>query len=574
MPRTHPEVFRGYAGAVEALRRAFGPSDGWLARKEFLDRLELGRVVDRAWLEERLRPLAESLAPVEALPEPFRLTLELQVYALRWLLRVERRGPAPALVVEEGGPAEDPVGGVPEPTEPYAELGERLRPGAATPVDDLLTTLRDLEAAGATLRARVDVLLNKRELNRRLADHPDPARCSRPVAFLFPKALAAMLDRRSLREIERDLFEPGQRTVLLVFGLAGGFGNRLITVCGAGLEDRLESLLGDPLPDGAVERLERTREFRRSQSLWAEAPRWLTPEVFAPDAERNVATDGTGERRRRALLASFQNLRLLLSVLFLADAAEEVDGGHRVEYSGFGRAVVPVDRAGIRKVQRGRAPERIYELYAFAYDGFSADKLEIVQQFLSLIVADTEELFTRAGEVQEAAKKTYDRALVDKVGAYFEARHKIQERLKTAVAEIAAAVIALSREVSGDLYKVVGLIAAAVVGYLVKTGIGAWAGLGAAVVIAGYLALVLAFHVPTLARTQELRLKQHGDYIRSFGDVLRRREIDDFLDDPHLDETDQLFRRKVATARWIYGTVLALAVLAALVFGNLLARAG
>ena len=201
-------------------------------------------------------------------------------------------------------------------------------------------------------------------------------------------------------------------------------------------------------------------------------------------------------------------------------------------------------------------------MYTYAYQGLSADKLEVVQQFLSLMVNDVPGLCRRAEDVRDAAKKTYDRTLIARVKEYFEARQKIQDRIKSAVDATATTVTSLSRDLSSDLYKIAGLIVGAVVGALLKPDLSLWVGLAAAVGIAIYLILVVFFHLSTMKDAYDLGTKQNEIYIGSFKDVLSDQEIAAFKKDERLEDAKSLFveRRKWATRIYLLFLVAALMV--------------
>jgi hypothetical protein len=167
---------------------------------------------------------------------------------------------------------------------------------------------------------------------------------------------------------------------------------------------------------------------------------------------------------------------------------------------------------------------------------------------------------TKAPDIRDATKKTYERILVDKVKDYFEARQKIQDRIKGAVDTTATDVTGLTRELTSDLYKIAGLILATVIGTLLDPNVTVLLGFLAALGIATYLATVIFFHLSTIKRARELSVEQNEVYIRSFGDTLRKQEVEDFVEDKRLKDANALFVNKSRWADRIYASLLVIAL--------------
>jgi len=412
---------------------------------------------------------------------------------------------------------------------------------------------------------------------RRFAAGGDPERLPTPIVFLFPEAVAAALAAHSLGELEAKCFLPGRRAVFLVFGMEGGFGNDLVAFTGQGWAGRLDELLTRPLPDAVLEESRKVLDLHRAGGVWLERCRWLRPELFE--------LQGTPERPAAgvaAILGELRLLRVLLAAVFLSDHAEAVaedeaveDGAEqRVKFRGRVEVQIGVGRKALAAIdgepelwtdrQETDRIDDLYRLYQYAYKGFSVDKLKIAQEFVALLVRDLATLGTKASEVEGATRKTYQRSLTKRVEEYFQARQKIQDRLEAAVSEVAGGMLGLTREVSGDLYKVAGLSIGALVGAFLKPNLTPVALLTAGAGVAIYAFLVIALHLPTVERTAALRLEQHRSYIRSFEDVLEEVELQRFLDDPHLRDVDVLLTRKAGWARLVYLAALMVALLVAL----------
>ena len=550
---TRLQTFQLYATAVDALRTYFGDQHEALVGGESPSQYELSTEIEAfAWLKEDLPPLAASL-----LPARFRLRLTLTVHDFQAVLRIH--GVAAQLEVdcESAGHLEgEPLGPLPaEAVEAFEALQNMLQAGiAGLPVGEVYNLLEVLAAGGATVGLSLQVFVDKNWINRRLVTDVNKNERPKVVSFLFPEALLVTLQRMSLASFEEEFCQYGRRTVIPVFGFSGCLNSDILSICGRGHESKLDAFLTKPLPDEVFQRAKKSLDFRQSQSLWVFPTTWLTPDVFALTAEPPAENSMGAEVCRQ--LKSFQ---ALLSAIFLADYVEFHDNQYWVEYRGLGRARLPVQRTTL--LEHEPHLEALYQLYVYAYDGFSADKLEIAQQFSSLIAVNLAALCDRAAEIRDATKKTYDRALVEKVKDYFDARHKIQERIKTAVGETASSVIGLTRDVSADLYKISGVVAGAVASALLKPDLSLWAALGASLVIAVYMSLVIFYHLATLKRAYDIRMSQHSAYIQSFKDILRTAEIQAFLSDEHLGKAQVMFSEKCKWAMAIYAAFLTIAVI-------------
>jgi hypothetical protein len=290
-------------------------------------------------------------------------------------------------------------------------------------------------------------------------------------------------------------------------------------------------------------------------------PAWLTPELFEL---RAVQPCGEGCAELNKSLRSFQPW---LSAIFMADLVKLVSGNYYVEYRGLGKSRFAITREELD----GCAEEwgHLYELYRYACGERLADKLEIAQQFISLNTDSTLTLCKKARDFTVAAEATYGRTLVKKVEAYFAARQSVNERIQAAVGEVSNDAIGLSRDVGSDLYKIIGVMALAIAGALFRTDVGLMAVLVGLSAIAVYLLLVLAYHLPTLAKAADLRKDQHESYIKSFDDVLSEAEIEDFVDNNIWNAARTLFTEKRTQACVIYTILLIVSLLAAIGVGVL-----
>jgi len=155
--------------------------------------------------------------------------------------------------------------------------------------------------------------------------------------------------------------------------------------------------------------------------------------------------------------------------------------------------------------------------------------------------------------------------LRDKVSIYFDALNKIQERLKEATDKSAESVINLSRNVSEDVYKIVGVLTLAAAGALLKPELGWPVGLAASLIISAYLGLVIFYHLKTVERAYHLGLDHYSSYVDSFKPTLGETATAEFLKDKNLSNAKDLFLNRTIAAEQLYALCLLLSLTLALI---------
>jgi hypothetical protein len=508
---------------------------------------------DVGWLKEHLSSLAELL-----LPAGFSLTLEVAVADLKVALQFRQAGGHLILIPEMNEAPTDTAtdDSQPEAVEALIDFREALgQPEVELGI--VLESLEKLADGQVKFSLAIRLFLDKGAINSRVASNGSSSQRPKVVSFLFCESFIASIATISPNDFEREFCQEGTRTLLLVFDLNGGLNGDFLNVCGRDIEQEFETNASTPLSIERLQMVKKSLDFRKSQSLGSFNTAWLLPDVF----ELSARSSDPGVAQLKRQLQKFQ---ALLSAIYLADLVDQRDGNFWVEYRGIGKAGFPVGYPDLLKCESNWG--RLYELYQYAYDGLSADKLEIAQQFTSLLAQDIESLCGKATEIRDATKKTYDRALVNKVEDYFKARQSIQERIQTAVTEVSNDAIGLGRDLSSDLYKVVGVSGLAIAGALFKTDVGMLAVAVGFLAIAVYFAVVVFYYLPTVKRAVELRKSQHEAYIGSFDDVLGETEIDEFIKNPNWIEARTMFSDKHWWATVIYGLLLVVSTVIAVGF--------
>ena len=552
------DIFQLYRSAAESLLQEFNDRKEDLFKGETATLFEYRYNLEKLeWLDDRLPRLAEALLPAHF---TLRLSLVIHDYQVVLLLRDEKGRLWGQVELAGEYTPNDNLGAAPETALPnLIALQERLQENpAGIWMDEFSALVKALAQAGVMVQSELALFLDKRAVERRILAGVEKAARPKLTVYLFSKALGKALSRMPLEALEREYFLPSRRAVWLVFSMHGYLEGDYLLVYGQGGQDRLDLARIGKLPQESLDANIKALNLRRISGPWTEPLRWLTPAVF----EVRPAPDGDPES---AVLHQLQSIQALLSTLYLADQVDMDEDCYRVSFRGLGSTSFWLGRADMKPA--AGPLNGLYALYEYAYAGFSPDKVEIAQQFISLMVEDPAGLIRKSEEVREATQKTYqERVLIERVSDYFEARHKIQERLRSATEAATSGLIDLSREVSGDIYKMAGIVGAAVVAAVIQPNITLFAVLVAFVIIAIYLALVLFYHLPTLQRANKLSTQGHKAGIRSFEDVLSISEVKKYLEDDQLTQAQTLLAQAMRRAMLIYfvfffGTILILILL-------------
>lgn len=502
-------------------------------------------IPDLQWLQLSLPQLAEELSS----SPPFTLKLEIGVAGYRVISNIERAAGNLTLSGHEVDDSALSTAPLSDPTKLTLKEFRNLFTNKTQAVDLNTVVLQatGLTGQGVAVDLKLDLYLDKGRLNRNLANAAASDVIANIVSYLFQAQLKSKLANTTVDRFETEFLIAGKPTVFLVFDLAGGLASDFISVCGPDQHDIVEALLTRALADETLIRAEQVREFRQSQSFGNFAPRWLMPEFVALTVTRGDPND-TAELKRH-----LQRFQPALAAIFMADFVEADENGiYSVEYRGLHPKRFRLDNVQLNAEERHWP--RLYKLYQYAYDGVSGDKLEIVQQFISQFAEDAATLCAKATEIRESTKKTHDRTLIVRVQEYFGARQSVQERIQTAVAELTDDMITFSREVSADVYKVIGVIALAIAGSFFKAEVGIIALLLGFLTIAIYLLIVVFYHLPTLKSATNLRKLQHDAYINSFEDVLTDAELENFRINPNWATARTSFENKLWWTKAIYLT--------------------
>ena len=541
-------IFQVYTAAVEALTSYFSGRPEAVVGEESPSEYSFTDAVQftKDW-QPSLVALLEKLRAAS-----FRCTLTLSTGLYQWQIQVFNAAGGLALTplrpTEPEGATPLPDEAVPAQDTFHAAVEKAVSLETNLAIDELFNFINAM-IEKASVKLTLSASLSKDQIQ------PGMESEAKVVYYLFAENLVRDLQHMTLENFEIDFCEAKKRTLIVLFDTELSLTGEYIAIVGKDQEGEFAEYIKSRLTSESLKRNEKTLEFRKSESLGDFRTEWLIPEFLTLNWDLKPA-NGTLTNLNRQL----QTIQALLSTLFLADFVDRSTEVIGVEYRGIGVAKFPMDRGELLKAECSL--DAVYQLYVYAYEGFSADKLEIVQQFLSLMVNNALTLCSKSLDIREAARKTYAVVLRDKVSVYFDALNKIQERIKTATDKSAESAIELTRDVSGDIYKIAGVLAVAVAGALLKPDLGWPVGLAASLVIGAYLTLVIFYHLETLTRAYDLGFQQHTDYVNSFEPLLGEAKIKEFLRDGNfLDRAKHLFLNRVSAAEQLYAILLVFSML-------------
>lgn len=414
---------------------------------------------------------------------------------------------------------------------------------------DIFNILIRLRDGKADIYFQISLQINKNKINDEIKAI---AKNDTVICYLFPESLSSILSKISLESFENEIYKHGFRSIFPVFSFSGYLKGDFISICGKDHLDELEKELAGSLPDELLEKANKSLNLRQYHSLGSFPTRCLTPDVFS------ITINKMSEKHINpaiSMLTQLNSFKALLSVLFLANYTNKINNSYKIEFRGRDQVSFPIERDELVKLEK--CSNDIYQLYLYAYDGFSVDKLEIAQQFLSLSATDINSLCGRATAIKDATKTAYDNVLIGRVRDYFEARQKIQEIIKTVIAETSNSIISLTKDVSKDLYTIAGVIAIAIIGVLLKPDFDLCrAAFWVSLIVALYMIVIIIYHLNTISSAHDLQITQHKTFIRSFEAILGQKEIEIFLDDKQLKDAIALFSKTLGNAYIIYSLLL------------------
>lgn len=556
------DTFHRYSQVARLIKQQFGHLGAALYEGESRDEFSLHiREVNLTWLIGPFLNLTETLFDAD-----FKIKVSLQVHSVAATISIERVDGNNLIVWPEPDVRciEDVTTSLPsEAVEIFGKLETSIRSGASVEFNVLTALLRELNSMGVRFAIGMDFYLNKIPINDALRRDTTVPKTSRVFSFLFPEGLLQILGKSSISELEGMLFEEGIRTVLVVFGMEGLLRGDSLSVCGlCPEEDLISCLTDDPDPTKGM-RVTESLRFRNSICNWQATSSQLLPDIF--EVVRDEAVDSAQCKMIHEELTLFQGLLAILSMA--SRVSEDETGCYHVEFRGYRLVMFEVDKAKVR--EKLSHVEDLFDLYRWAYEGWSGDKVEITRNIVSLSADSLDGFMQNASDIYKSARSSYQFYLKRNIDAYFETRRKIREAIEKFADDTAGETLRLTKETSENVFKTAGLVAAVVVAAIVKPESTYLAGFIGSLVIAVFLCIVLFYHLQTIRRAVLNRKLQYNDYISSYSESLDEHEIADFLRNETLEKQQEFFKRRHSIAQWIYRSLLLISVIFAIIFGVL-----
>jgi hypothetical protein len=433
------------------------------------------------------------------------------------------------------------------------EFLRRARRVTATQGDDVVVDVRlTARKTHAQLAAR-ELLATRPEY----AGTAEALAHTQVVAYYQSAAWNATLALRSIPTWEREgWFQEGGRVLVVVCDAAGYLAGMALDVIGAQMQAAPDWLAFSRAAWREFQaREERMRRLRAEESSWPTAPSAITFDTLRVQ-ERAL---GLGETLRR-----LEWVHEALAGGYLASAVfVEADGRLTLRFAGARPAMCALEMGpAAGEIAEGGGLAR---LAAWAYHSGASEALIIARECLARelkpgAAVSLAEVAQAAGPALEAAKANLTLYVRRNIEQYFRLREAAQEAVASYSDGVRKAVSDLTGTIVDDAYRIVGVLAAAVIAGIVQPDLTLFALRVATALFTLYIGFVLG--VVLRARWERFMLEKQA--LRERLDVMpeltegERAQIER----PSV-ESDTYFSRYYRWAFWIY---VALGVLAALGF--------
>jgi hypothetical protein len=443
------------------------------------------------------------------------------------------------------------------------EFLRRAKAVAATQGDDVVV---DVRLTARKMHAQAAA----REL---LATRPEYAGTAEALAhtqvavYYQTAAWNATITLRSIAAWEREgWFQSGGRVLVVVCNASGYLAGVALDVIGAQAEGE---------PNWLVFSRAAWREFQareqRIRQLRAEESNW-------PDAHSAVTFDTLRLQERRPGLAEtawrFAALREGLATAFLASAvAVDPDGRLDLRFAGARPATCALETGSA--AGEIAHDEELARLAGWAYHSGASEALIIARECLARELKpgaaySLAEVAQAAGPALEAAKANLTLYVRRNIDQYFRLRETAQEAVAAYSDSVRKAVSDLTGTIVDDAYRIVGVLAAAVIAGIVQPDLTLFALRVATALFVLYIAFVLG--VVLRARWERFTLEKQALRERLDGMPELTESERAQIQRPSV-ESDAYFARYYRWSFWIYLTLGVLATLAFLLLWTPLASA-
>jgi hypothetical protein len=443
------------------------------------------------------------------------------------------------------------------------EFLRRAKAVAATQGDDVVVDMR-LTARKTHAQAA------SREL---LATRPEYAGTAEALAhtqvavYYQTAAWNATIALRSIAAWERDgWFQSDGRVLVLVCDASGYLAGIALEVIGAQAEGEPDWLVFSRAAWREFQaREQRIRQLRAEESSWPDAPGAVTFDTLRAQ-ERGPGLDETARR--------FTALREALAAAYLASVvAVEPDERLNLHFAGARPATCALERGPA--AGEIAHDEELARLAGWAYHGGASEALIIARECLARELKpgaahSLAEVAQAAGPALEAAKANLTLYVRRNIDQYFRLRETAQEAVAAYSDSVRKAVSDLTGTIVDDAYRIVGVLAAAVIAGIVQPDLTLFALRVATALFVLYIAFMLG--VVLRARWERFTLEKQALRERLDGMPELTESERAQIQRPSV-ESDAYFARYYHWSFWIYLTLGVLAALAFLLLWTPLASA-
>jgi hypothetical protein len=424
---------------------------------------------------------------------------------------------------------------------------------AATQGDDVVVDVRLTARKAHALAAARELLATRQEY----AGTAEMRERTQVTVYYQTAAWDASVALRSVAGWEQQgWFQEGGRALVIVCDSAGRLAGMALDIVGARSETTPDWLAFSRAAWREFQaREERTRRLRAEESSWPAAPTAVTFDTLRVQ-ER---APGLAETARR-----LAGLRETLAVAYLASTVvAETDGRLTLRFAGTRPATCALD-SGPPWEEIGANGE-LARLAAWAYHGGAPEALIIARECRARELRPGTlmrllEVTQAAGPALEAAKANLTLYVRRNIEQYFHLREAAQEAVATYSDGVRKAVSDLTSDVVDNVYRTVGVLAAAIIAGLALPAFS----LPVLRLATGLYAIYIAFVLGVVLRARWERFLLEKQALRErLGAMPELSDGERVQIQRPSDESDAYFKRYYWWSFWIY---LALGALSALLF--------
>lgn len=423
----------------------------------------------------------------------------------------------------------------------YNQLIDLLTPNNSVSFATIMPIIEDLNECNVSISGELNLFLNKDTIVKKLSPLLPQRNKLFISCYLFPSALKRELRKESIVELERQFFKADKKSVLFVFGLNGVVAGDFLSICGSCSAEDLDKCLAVPdekIINAYKERFDFRSDICNQQIPFSLLmPESLKTEIFIRD--RNLVE----------IQKYLNNLQAFISILSLSTQVIVMDKG---EYIARFEGEKTVSYVLTKENINTEGVDGIISLYEWAYENISYDKIGIIRNIMALYADNFDSFIDNLEEIIKSARRSYLFYLNNRIEDYFDTRRRVREIVKDYVNEISTEIMKLTKEVNENIYKTVGIIAAAVVAVIIRPENIILIVLIGILAVVVFLVSILVVYLPSMKKLLLNRDSQYRNNIMAFSQILEQQEVDEFLQDETIMQCEITFNKNITTARWIY----------------------